>query len=247
VGVGRGYVPAVVSARRGPDRAGSKLELAYETIRGRILQGTYGPGYRLVIDVLARELGMSQVPVREAIRRLEAEGWVTFERYVGARVALADPAEWESLMQVLALLEGAATAEATPRLDEGDLETLRDLNRAMVAASRAGNMLAFSRLNREFHERIDARCPNPVLVAMTRDLWRRLDVVRRSVFVYIPDRPRESVEEHERILDLIARGAPALDIELEVRENKLRTLRFLRDRADHLPPAVGGKAGASAG
>jgi DNA-binding GntR family transcriptional regulator len=152
----------VAQSRRRPEEGGSKLELAYETIRGRILHGTYGPGYRLVIDVLARELTMSQVPVREAIRRLEAEGWVTFERYVGARVAPADPARWESLMEVLAILEGAAESQAAEHLDGKDLETLRDLNQAMAAAARIGNMLAFSRLNREFHEGINNRCPNPV-------------------------------------------------------------------------------------
>jgi DNA-binding GntR family transcriptional regulator len=221
----------VAQSRRRPERGGSKLELAYETIRGRILHGAYGPGYRLVIDVLARELKMSQVPVREAIRRLEAEGWVTFERYVGARVAPADPARWESLMEVLAILEGAAEAQAAEHLDGKDLEALRDLNQAMAAAARTGNMLAFSRLNREFHERVNNRCPNPVLATMTRDVWNRLDIVRRSVFVYIPDRAHESVIEHERLIDLFAGRAPAAEIEREARGNKLRTLQFFRERS----------------
>jgi DNA-binding GntR family transcriptional regulator len=221
----------VTQPRRRPEPGGSKLELAYETIRARILHGGYGPGYRLVIDVLARELKMSQVPVREAIRRLEAEGWVTFERYVGARVAPADPARWESLMEVLAVLEGAAEAEAAEHLDEEDLEALRDLNQAMAAAARTGNMLAFSRLNREFHERINNRCPNPVLATMTRDVWNRLDIVRRSVFVYIPARAHESVIEHERLIELFAGHAPAAEIEREARKNKLRTLQTFRDRS----------------
>src|SRR5262245_45003271 len=68
----------------------SRFELAYTTIRQRILNGAYGPGYRLVLDELAREIGMSPVPVREAVRRLEAEGYVDFQRNVGARVATFD-------------------------------------------------------------------------------------------------------------------------------------------------------------
>src|SRR5579862_3942577 len=68
----------------------SKHERAYALIRQRILDGVYGPGRRLVIDALAEELGISPVPVREAIRRLEAEGRVVYRHNVGARVAPTD-------------------------------------------------------------------------------------------------------------------------------------------------------------
>ena len=65
----------------------SKSQRAYQLLHDRIVDGTYSPGYRLVLDAIGRELDMSVVPVREAIRRLEAEGLVTFERNIGARVA----------------------------------------------------------------------------------------------------------------------------------------------------------------
>lgn len=68
----------------------SKHERAYLVIRQRILDGTYGPGHRLVIDALADELGVSPVPVREAIRRLEAERQVVYRHNAGARVAPVD-------------------------------------------------------------------------------------------------------------------------------------------------------------
>ncbi|MPS75542.1 MAG: GntR family transcriptional regulator, partial [Microbacterium sp.] len=77
----------------------SKSEQAYAWIRSRISAHTYGPGYRLVLGPIADELGMSVVPVREAIRRLEAEGLVTFERNVGARVTLVDEGEYAHTMQ----------------------------------------------------------------------------------------------------------------------------------------------------
>ncbi len=63
----------------------SKSEAAYATISERINNGAYSPGYRLVLGTIAEELGCSVVPVREAIRRLEAEGLVNFTRNVGAR------------------------------------------------------------------------------------------------------------------------------------------------------------------
>ena len=68
----------------------SKSEAAYSLLHGRISSGEFSPGYRLVLGTIAHELGCSTVPVREAIRRLEAEGLVNFERNVGATVAKAD-------------------------------------------------------------------------------------------------------------------------------------------------------------
>ncbi len=68
----------------------SKHERAYQLIRSRILDGSYAPGERLVIDALAGEFGISPVPVREAIRRLEAEGRIVYRYNSGARVALTD-------------------------------------------------------------------------------------------------------------------------------------------------------------
>ena len=64
--------------------SGSKSEQAYAAVKARIVDGTYSPGYRLVLAKIAEDLGVSVVPVREAIRRLEAEGLVKFERNVGA-------------------------------------------------------------------------------------------------------------------------------------------------------------------
>src|SRR5207244_5087838 len=87
----------------------NKHEQAYSIIRERIFNGTYVPGYRLVIDGLARELGISPVPIREAIRRLEAEGWLEYRPNAGAQVAAVDASKYGEEMTVLALLEGYAT------------------------------------------------------------------------------------------------------------------------------------------
>ena len=75
------------TSRSGP----TKQERVYKEVRERILAGTYVPGFRIVIDALAEEFGVSALPVREAIRRLEAEGLVIFRPNVGAQVAPAEP------------------------------------------------------------------------------------------------------------------------------------------------------------
>ncbi|NUP75502.1 MAG: GntR family transcriptional regulator, partial [Sinomonas sp.] len=92
----------------------SKSQLAYEWLHERIVSGSLAPGARLVLAQVAGELDVSVVPVREAVRRLEAEGLVTFEKNVGATVAGIDPVEYLYTMQTLSLVEGAATALSAP-------------------------------------------------------------------------------------------------------------------------------------
>ena len=98
----------------------NKQQMAYEHIKTGIEGGSFAPGQRLVIDSLARDLAVSQVPVREAIRRLEAEGLVKFSANSGAVVAGADPQLWFQFMELLALMEGYATATACASITKRD-------------------------------------------------------------------------------------------------------------------------------
>lgn len=212
----------------------TKQERVYRAVRERILGGAYGPGYRVVIDALAGEFGVSALPVREAIRRLEAEGLVVFRPNAGAQVAPADPGLFDEEMTVLAVLEGYATALAAERLGKAEIKRLSDLNKQMVEAIERLDPLSFGRLNQEFHAVIYEHCPNAALVGLLRDVARRLDAIRRTVFVQIPYRGAESVAEHARLIDLIASGAPAAEIEAAAREHKLGTVvSFGAWRAEH--------------
>jgi DNA-binding GntR family transcriptional regulator len=201
----------------------SLVDYAYQTIRERIIGGTYGPGYRLVLEELARELGVSTVPVREAVRRLEAEGHVDFQRNVGARVASFDEREFEQTLHVVALLEGYATALAAPHMRRTDLAKARKINDRMRASLTDLNPIQFSALNREFHFAIYDRCPNQHIRGLLEAQWSRLDAIRRSIFLFAPGRSTSSVAEHDEILDLIAEGATAERIEQAARVHKLRT------------------------
>lgn len=203
--------------------APSRVELAYTTIRERITTGVYGPGYRLVLDELAREIGSSPVPVREAVRRLEAEGYVDFQRHVGARVASFDEHEFEQAVQVVAVLEGYATALAAPHMRRTDIAKARKINDRMRAALADFDPIRFSALNREFHFVIYDRCPNTHVRSLLEAQWSRLDTIRRSVFAFVPGRAQSSVAEHAELLDLIAIGAPADRLERLARAHKLHT------------------------
>lgn len=212
----------------------TKQERVYRVVRERILSGAYGPGYRVVIDALAAEFGVSALPVREAIRRLEAEGLVIFRPNAGAHVAPADPGLFDEEMTVLAVLEGYATALAAGNLTKTDIKRLTALTDDMVEAIERLDPLNFGKLNQEFHAVIYGRCPNAALVDLLQDVARRLDAIRRTVFVQIPYRGAESVSEHRRLIALISEGAPVSQIEAAAREHKLHTVESFREwQADH--------------
>ena len=206
----------------------TKQQQLYEALRERILSGAYGPGFRVVIDQVAAEFAVSALPVREAIRRLEAEGLIVYRPNAGAQVAPAEPELFEDTMGVLALLEGQATALAAPLLTAQDLTALEQHTDDMVAAMERMDSLAFGRHNRAFHQVIYARCPNPVLVSMLRDVDRRLDAIRTTVFVHIPYRGAASVAEHRELIELLRAGVPAKRIETAARRHKQRTVESFR-------------------
>ncbi|MFI8412610.1 GntR family transcriptional regulator [Paeniglutamicibacter gangotriensis] len=204
--------------------APSKSESAYRLLHERITEGTFSPGYRLVLGTIAAELGCSVVPVREAIRRLEAEGLVTFERNVGATVAAADTTLYLHTMQTLAVIEGAATALSAPFIDDDQLAAARAINQTMSELLIDFNAQRFTVLNNEFHQVLYRNCPNPHILDLVHRGWDRLAVMRSSSFTHIPGRARESVKEHAGLLDLIEAKAPAAQIEQAARAHRTTTL-----------------------
>lgn len=204
--------------------APSKSESAYRLLHEKITEGSYSPGYRLVLGAIAAELGCSVVPVREAIRRLEAEGLVSFERNVGAMVAAADATLYLHTMQTLAIIEGAATALSAPFVDEDQLAAARAINQAMADLLVDFDAVRFTELNNEFHQVLYRNCPNPHILDLVQRGWNRLAVMRSSSFTHIPGRARESVKEHAHLLDLIEANAPAAQIEQAARAHRTTTL-----------------------
>lgn len=202
----------------------NKSERAYLEVKARITDGTFGPGYRLVLGQIAKDLGVSVVPVREAIRRLEAEGLVTFTANVGAQVVATDAREYQYTMETLSLVEGMATAMAAPYVTAGDIALARSINVEMRECLDHFDPQRFTELNHEFHAVIFEHCSNLHLLDLVHRGWDRLATIRQSTFSFVPGRAHKSVEEHDTILDLIAAKAPALDIELAAREHRLATL-----------------------
>lgn len=208
----------------------NKQERIYSLLRKRILDGTYAPGQRLVIDTIARDAGVSHIPVREAIRRLEAEGFVQYQLNTGAQVTQVDELSWAEVMSTLAVLEGYMTALAAPRLTKADIRQLKKVNAAMRKGFRDLDPVKIAAHNREFHMMICERASNDYSLRLVRQSWERLDAMRKSIFIHILPRARESVEEHAQLIKLIESGAPADEIDSFAREHKLHTVRAYEER-----------------
>lgn len=213
--------------------APSKSEQAYDWVHSRITSHAFGPGYRLVLGAIAGELGMSVVPVREAIRRLEAEGLVTFERNIGAHVSLVDESEYAHTMQTLGIIEGAATALSAPLLSDDDLARAQAANDRMRHLLDHFDALTFTKLNQQFHSVLFEPCPNPHILDLVHRGWARLSGIRDTSFTYVPTRARHSVDEHDQILELIRSGAEPLQIELAARDHRWRTMDAFLDARHH--------------
>lgn len=208
--------------------AASKADQCYEILKQGIMKGTFSPGQRLVIDKLARQYGISSVPWREAVRRLEAEGWVEIVRNAGAVVKTFDTESWERTMQLLARLEGYATALSAPHLSAEALDQARILNRRMSQALDEFDPHTFGALNREFHALLCSGCDDARVTTLVTDEWARLELIRRSAFWYAPGRAHASLAEHDGLIDLIAGGADPEVIEAATRRHELNSVMAIQ-------------------
>ena len=204
----------------------SKSERVYRNLHEGIINGKYTPGYRLVLDRIARDMHVSPVPVREAVRRLEAEGLVTFQRNVGAIVSGVDTKDYAATLSTVGVLEGYITATTVENLTGEDLQRAHELNDQMRQMLKSSfDPRVFTSLNNEFHRVLTQKCPNRRMFELLEREWERITIIRRSAYAFDPRHSDRSVAEHDQILSLIEDGAPANEIEMYVREHKMRTLR----------------------
>lgn len=153
----------------------SKKQMIYEFLKLEIIRGTYAPGSRFVIDELAAKLDVSQVPIREAIQQLEAEGFVTTEPYVGARIASLDASVIVEIFGLLEAHEVLCSRVACYTVTKEDLKQLELMINEMDGL--VGDSEKWSEKNKAFHLFI-CDCSNMHLVRkmMERvfDHWDRL-------------------------------------------------------------------------
>lgn len=208
----------------------NKRQYAYQVIRSRILDGTYVPGQRIIIDQIAKEVNSSHIPVREAIHQLESEQLIDYEPNIGAIVKGINDSVYMETLQVLALLEGFATALSAHEIDQSGIERLKEINNRMKEHLQNFELDKIADVNKEFHFCIYEYCPNELLINTIKEMWERLDLVRHSGFRFFPQRTPYSIQEHEKMIQLIEQHADSLEIENFARKHKLNTLEAFKER-----------------
>ncbi|HEY8743471.1 MAG TPA: GntR family transcriptional regulator [Chloroflexota bacterium] len=144
----------------------TKVELVYRDLRERIVNGVLLPGERLYLQTLADERGVSTVPVREALRRLESEGLVKNQPHTGATVAALDVEKIEVHFMIRAALEGLAARLATNHMTPALLEQLALEDEELRRLAATDELLTWNERNTHFYRRILDCCQSPDLVAM---------------------------------------------------------------------------------
>lgn len=211
----------------------------YQDLKERILGGRLEPGERLVLRRLGTGYGVSEIPVREAIRMLERDGLVEVVPNAGARVATLSAGEVEEVFFLRAHLEALATECAVPLLDRARLAVLRRYLTTMRRLAASGDAEAYGRTNREFHRALYAACPYRRLYDLIFGIWDGGEKFSR-VFQLQPDRIDASLREHE-IIYAAARAGDANRCADLVREHKLAAGRALQEylRLEAEPPGPG--------
>ena len=182
--------------------AASERVAAY--LREAILAGDIKPGERLRQEEIAERLGASRLPVREALRMLEAEGLTELETNKGARVPLLGGREVDLLYQMRERLEPLALAESMPHLGSAELDRLGDLQSRIEDWPGETEFLA---LDRELHLLTYSRCNmEPLLSTVTR-LWNSTQYYRR-LYMMLSGAGRHWIvnAEHNLLLDALRRG-----------------------------------------
>ena len=178
-----------------PSQINSLLEEA-------IVSGVLQPGQRLRAEVLAEHYGVSRIPVREALRALEAAGWVKIRPRYGVYVAERSEQELRDLFDVRAVLEGHVARRAAECRTEDDLAGLRRAVKASRQAADRGDGAALTALSGDFYVGLRQATHNAVLQATAQGLAKRA----RFYFATVADSlGRGWVETHEHLLDAVER------------------------------------------
>lgn len=220
-------------------------EAVLAEVRARILRGDIAPGTPVRQEDLATSLGVSRVPVREALRMLESEGHVTYVAHRGYRVAELDLGELEEIYHLRALIEDDLARRALARGEPGHVDSVRAAHAKLAATQGAEPIdpIALGCANREFHWAILRPTPRADRILTT--LWDASEVYRARWFA-VGDNVARGAHEHLSALAAVEAGdADALvRVLAEHRAGAVSALRTQLAGATATPPARSASAAA---
>ena len=202
-----------------------------DVLRQRILSGHYREDRFIRQELIAGELGVSRIPVREALAQLESEGLVVREKYRGAMVPKLSSEEIEEIFELRALLEPYLLRRAIRKITKAELAELRDIVQRARGMKDIGE---WAGLNVEFHRTLYRAADKPVASQFLENLLIRADRYLKLQTISAASKITESDRQHEDMLNLIEKGDE---------EAAVAALReHIRWTADYAPTTLGLKA-----
>jgi DNA-binding GntR family transcriptional regulator len=209
----------VVAAIRPLQRPVPLRQSVYDALIDLIVSGELPPGQHMVETDLARQLGVSRQPIREALHRMEAEGWVDLRPSQGAFVHVPTDSEVDELLDVRALLEAETARLAAGSAGPQQVARLREICRKGRAAAKADDLGAAVTTNNAFHAEVAAIAGNSMLAELAEIVGRRVQWYYRLV---AQARGQVSWTEHQELVDAIE-AADAQRAQQLAREHTERT------------------------
>jgi DNA-binding GntR family transcriptional regulator len=196
-------------------------------LRQRILHGTLRPGDRILADVIAEELGISRIPVREALRVLEGERQVSYEPHRGYFVTELRYADMIELYLMRHLLEAEALRRSVPMLDQEDFERMEMALKQLERAHKAGDIAKHSIANRSFHFAFVEQLEMPRFLAEIKSLYDQCDGYG-SLYYNSSRNRQESRRDHVALFKAAKE------------HNATEVIRLLLAHRDHVVNILGG-------
>jgi DNA-binding GntR family transcriptional regulator len=215
----------------GKTRETNLSNLIYKKLRRAIATGELSPGGKIIESKMIKEFGASRTPFREAIKRLEATGFVETIHNKGTYVRKVTLQEVEQIFEVLSMLEGYASYLAAQNITAREVEALQQLNANMRVLTQAGNHAEFHKKNVEFHFLISRLSKNEFLQNLIRDGYDRIHRYR-FIGTAVGNNFQRFSSSHEALLEAFKeRNAKKADEEMRdhIKEIKDIIISFLRE------------------
>ncbi len=203
-------------------------ELAYRDIRRAIVQGRLAPGQRIVASTLATAAGISRIPVMQALRRLESDGFVRINPHKDVVVTSLSPGDFRERFLLMAALESLCLREGAGRVTPPVLARLRGLHKAMATAKVAGDAARAVAADSEFHRLLWELSELPQVVQLLQNIWDRGEYYRVIMHARRGGFASESLAEHEQILKALEGG----DVSRAVKAIELHRTRAMQRLAE---------------
>jgi DNA-binding GntR family transcriptional regulator len=218
-------------ASRAEKRFKSLTKLLIEKLREAIVGGKFSPGERLAEETLAASLHVGKVALREALRSLETEGYVTFLPNNEIAVSKLTREDVQDYYTIASVLEGLAARLAVENAQPEEIARLKELHLALKEASQKRDLARYFDANSNFHRFIAE-------IARNQRLYRLIDQLRQEIqktrilSLHLPQRLDYSMREHDQILDAFLKNNPQLAESTMVRHlnNQMETLRKALDQ-----------------